>query len=180
GATSMARRSKRYRCSAGELRLRAILGLTAQRGLRVVEGDELLEVVAQREAIAGRLRRTLAAETLVQEPVHPFVAVEEADHVARRAERDALGEPDEPQPLSGHALRAVGHGVTERKERFGQTDDDGPRLVVRLGRQMWAGAIAQRPKGDLVAFRVGESSDQLPEFRRRDARMFRDQIHSAA
>src|SRR5206468_10901158 len=62
-----------------------------ERGLRVVFGDRAAPVVVQREPVAGGLGGRLLPEPLAQVPVHPFVQVQEPEHLALGAERDALG-----------------------------------------------------------------------------------------
>src|SRR5438309_474755 len=77
--------------SSGGFQARA----SGERGVRVGGGDERPSEVAQREAVTRRLGGRPALQLLVQVPVHPLVAVEEAQDVAPRAKRDVLGKPRE-------------------------------------------------------------------------------------
>ena len=57
--------------------------------------DHGAAVVVQREPIARRFRVGFTPQPLLQEPVHPLVQVQEPEHLAGLAERDALAQPDE-------------------------------------------------------------------------------------
>src|SRR5438445_283400 len=70
---------------------RAYLQLTPLEGyVGIVGRDVATAKIAERETIARRLGRRAFAQNLVQIPVHPFVAVEEPQHIAAAAEEDRL------------------------------------------------------------------------------------------
>src|SRR5437867_3632000 len=150
-----------------------------ERRPRVVEGHLAAQVVVQREPVAGGLRRALPSEALVQEPVHPLVAVEEADDVARRTEAHALGEPHEPEALRRHPFRTVVDAVAERKERLREPDDDRALLVVGLGREVRVAPVPERFERDRVPLRFRKARDHLAERLGRVSRVPGDELHGA-
>ena len=105
---------------------------TPHRRPRIGDGDLRLAVVPQGEPIARGLGRHPSTVVPVQVPVHPFVQVQEPEHLARRSERHAFGQPDEPDGPSGPALGAERDHLAEREERLGDLQRDGPRVEVGL------------------------------------------------
>src|SRR5436853_91635 len=73
--------------------------VAGQQGAPVDAGVPGAEV-GQGEAIAGGLRRRLAAAHLAQIPVEELMAVEEAEHLAPGAKPDAPAEPVKGEPAS--------------------------------------------------------------------------------
>ena len=105
----------------------------AERRPRVVLGDVATAEVPEREAVARGLGRRCRAAHLLQPPVHPLVEVREPQHLLRGAERDALGEPDEPGSRSlgaGPPLGAVRDDLAEGEERSGSCTRDRAVLEV--------------------------------------------------
>src|SRR5207245_6811084 len=97
---------------------------------RVDLGDERSPVVAKSEPVAGRLGGAALAEPLPQIPVHPLVAIQEAQDLARRPEVHALGEPQEPDLLAGSSLGAVRDDLAKGEEGLRDLQDDLPRREV--------------------------------------------------
>ena len=103
-------------------------------------------------------RRGGGPSYLLEQPVHPLVAVGEPQHFLGRAERDALREPDEARacPLpAAPPLRSVGHDLAEGQERLRHLHRDGAVLEVRPGREVRAVSVPQGLHLDRVVARFG-------------------------
>src|SRR5579859_4240904 len=133
----------------------------AQRRAGVVEGDPRAPEVVQGEAVARGLRRGLLLQLLVQIPVQPFVAVEEPENVAARAEHHVLREPREVHALAARAAGAVVDDLLERSKRGRHLQDDPPPIEVAERGQMRGRAVAQRLDHDLVAG-GGQPGEEAP------------------
>jgi hypothetical protein len=83
--------------------------------------------------------------------VHELMQVQEAEHLARRPEGDALGQPDEPHPLARAPFGRVWHDLPEREERLGHLEHDLAGVEVGPGGQVRLLAVAERPDDQAVA-----------------------------
>src|SRR5438094_4060041 len=119
--------------------------------------------VGQGEAVAGSLRRRLAAANLAQVPVKELVAIDEAEHLAPGAKANASAEPLKGEPASGFASGAIVDLLLPAAERLGDLELDQPVLVPAEGGQVGRLPVAERPGGDGVAGRrreVGQPAAQ--------------------
>src|SRR5439155_4474238 len=101
-------------------------GALQRSSARIVAGQQRAPVdagipgaeVGQGEAVAGGLRRRLAAANLAQVPVKELVAIDEAEHLAPGAKANASAEPLKGEPASGFASGAIVDLLVPAAERL--------------------------------------------------------------
>src|SRR5437763_16884695 len=102
-------------------------GALQRSSARIVAGQQRAPVdagipgaeVGQGEAVAGGLRRRLAAADLAQVPVKKLVAIDEAQHLAPGAKPNAAAEPLKGEPASGFAAGPIVDFLHPDAERLG-------------------------------------------------------------
>src|SRR5438128_3369976 len=82
---------------------RSAARIVARQQLAPVDAGVFCAEVCQGEAVAGGLRRRLAAADLAQVPVEELVAIDEAEHLAPGAKPNAAAEPLKGEPASRFA-----------------------------------------------------------------------------
>src|SRR5438094_1778655 len=136
-------------------------GALQRSAARIVAGQQRAPVdagvfsaeVCQGEAVAGGLRRCLAAADLAQVPVKELVAIDEAEHLAPGAKPNAAAEPLKGEPASRFAAGPIVDFLVPGAERLRDLELDQSVLVPAEGSQVGRLPVAQRPSGHAVAGR---------------------------
>src|SRR5205814_4884131 len=154
--TQPATRSGTRSCSPSWRRLaacgrRAYLRWTPlERRIGVVCRHVAAAEVTQRKPVTRSLRGRALAEHLVQVPVHPLVAVEEAKHVAPTAEQHRFGRPRKAHPDPALAAGRVDDRFLEGAEGNRHLEHDPPLVELALGSKVRRPPVSERLDDHLV------------------------------